>query len=156
MNRTANYTILFALSAVLLAACTVNTGGSPAADATPTKPAAAAPATEPAKTTAAAPTNLGPTTYDASGTMPCSAGKASFDQACGWRVVRNGAGGAEIWISNIASKEILNYRVITFANGEFTAQDGSALQVSKEEDMWTVIADDGGHFRFADAVISGG
>lgn len=143
------------LSAVLLSACTVNTGGSPAAEADTAKPAAAAPAAEPS-TTAAAPANLGPTTYDASGTMPCSAGNASFDQACGWRVVRNGTGGAEIWISNIANKEPLSYRVITFADGEFTAQDGSALQVSKDADMWTVIAADGGHFRFADAVIVGG
>lgn len=30
--------------------------------------------------------------------MPCSADKPSFDQACGWRVLRKTGGGAEIWI----------------------------------------------------------
>lgn len=100
--------------------------------------------------------DLGPMEYDAGGTMPCSAGSPSFDQACGWRVIRDGSGGAEIWISNIASASKPAYRVLVFSGGEFTARDGSPLEVSKEGDTWTVVAADGGHFRFAEAVITGG
>ena len=100
--------------------------------------------------------DLGPATYDASGTMPCSAGAATFDQACGWRVLRKPGGGAEIWISNIAVRERPAYRVLSFAQGEFTARDGAPLQVSKEADMWTVTADGEEHYRFADALITGG
>jgi hypothetical protein len=46
--------------------------------------------------------------------MPCSAGEPSYDQACGWRVLRQADGGAEIWIANIAVSdrdEIANYRL---------------------------------------------
>jgi hypothetical protein len=100
--------------------------------------------------------DLGPTSYDASGTMPCSAGAPSFDQACGWRVVRNPGGGAEIWISNIAVRDRPAYRVLRFDQGEFTARDGAPLQVSKDADTWTVTADGNEHYRFADALITGG
>jgi hypothetical protein len=100
--------------------------------------------------------DLGPATYDASGTMPCSAGAATFDQACGWRVLRKPGGGAEIWISNIAVRERPAYRVLTFAQGEFTARDGAPLQVSKDADAWTIVADGQEHYRFADALITGG
>ncbi len=100
--------------------------------------------------------DMGPSEYDAGGTMPCSRGGPAFDEACGWRVVRDGSGGAEIWISNIASDVKPAYRVLIFSDGEFRAKDGTALQVSKEGDMWTVSAADGGYFRFADAVITGG
>ncbi len=88
--------------------------------------------------------------------MPCSAGNTSFDEACGWRVVRDGSGGAEIWISNIASDVKPAYRVLIYSGGKFTAKDGTSLDVSREDDMWTVSAEDGGHFRFAHAVITGG
>lgn len=71
-------------------------------------------------------------------------------------MVRDGAGGAEIWISNIASEVKPAYRVLVFSNGEFTAQDGTPLEVSKEGDIWIVSAEDGGYFQFADAVITGG
>jgi len=102
------------------------------------------------------PSDLGPTEYDASGTMPCSVGSPSFDESCGWRVLRDGSGGAEIWISNIASDVKPAYRVLLFSDGEFTTQDGTPLEVSKEEDMWTISVEDGGYFQFADAVITGG
>jgi hypothetical protein len=88
--------------------------------------------------------------------MSCSVGSPSFDEVCGWRVVRDGSGGAEIWISNIASDVKPAYRVLLFSDGEFTTQDGTPLEVSKEEDMWTISAEDGGYFQFADAVITGG
>jgi len=101
-------------------------------------------------------TDMGPSTYDASGTMPCSAGAPSFDQACGWRVVRQAGGGAQIWISNIAVRDRPAYRVLTFSRGEFTARDGTPIQVSKEADMWSVTVVGNEHYRFADAVITGG
>ncbi|NEV64624.1 hypothetical protein [Thiorhodococcus minor] len=100
--------------------------------------------------------DLGPMTYDASGTMKCSAGSPSFDQACGWRVVRQADGGAEIWISNIAVSDRPAYRVLRFDQGEFTARDGAPLKVSKDADTWTVMADGNEHYRFADALITGG
>jgi hypothetical protein len=103
-----------------------------------------------------APIDVGPVKYDASGTMPCSAGGATFDEACGWRVVRDGTGGAEIWIANIVGETQPAYRVLVFSGGEFTSRDGTPLQVNRDGDMWTVVAADGGHFRFADAVINGG
>lgn len=101
-------------------------------------------------------TDMGPSTYDASGTMPCSAGAPTFDQACGWRVLRKPGGSAEIWISNIAVRDRPAYRVLTFAQGEFTTRDGASLQVRKDADTWTVTVDGKEHYRFADAVISGG
>ena len=100
--------------------------------------------------------DMGPSEYDASGTMPCSAGSASFDETCGWRVLRDGSGGAEIWISNIASDVKPAYRVLIYSNGSFTAQDGTPLEVSRDEDMWVVSAEDGGNFRLAHALITGG
>jgi hypothetical protein len=72
--------------------------------------------------------DMGPATYDALGTMPCSAGAATFDQACGWRVLRKPGGGAEIWVSNIAVRDRPAHRVLSFAQGEFTARDGGPLQ----------------------------
>jgi hypothetical protein len=69
-------------------------------------------------------------TYEASGTMPCSAGEPSYDQACGWRVLR-------------------------FSNGEFTDRDGDSVQVSKDGEMWSISVGRE-HYRFADALIAGG
>lgn len=46
------------------------------------------------------------------------------------------------------------YRCAAFGNS--AAKDGTALDVSQDEDMWTVSAEDGGHFRFAHALITGG
>ena len=100
--------------------------------------------------------DLGPMEYDASGTMPCSVGGPAFDEACGWRVVRDGSGGAEIWISNIASETKPAYRVLRYADGAFTTRDGTPLEVTQDGDMWTVSAQDGGFFRFPEAVVTGG
>lgn len=100
--------------------------------------------------------DMGPSEYDASGTMPCSAGSDSFNETCGWRVLRDGSGGAEIWISNIASEVNPAYRVLTYSNGSFTARDGTPLEVSRDADMWIVTAADGGKFRFAHSLITGG
>lgn len=100
--------------------------------------------------------DIGPTTYDASGTMPCSAATPSYDGACGWRVLRGEAGSAEIWISNISIPDRPAYRVLNFADGAFTASDGTALEVSKSADMWSVRVPGQEYYRFADAVITGG
>lgn len=100
--------------------------------------------------------DMGPSTYDASGTMPCSAGAPTFDQACGWRVVRKPGGRAEIWISNIAVRDRPAYRVLTFSQGEFSARDGATVRVTKDADQWTITANGQEHYRFADALITGG
>lgn len=100
--------------------------------------------------------DLGPMNYDASGTMPCSVGDESFDGTCGWRVLRKDGGGAELWISNIAVNDRPAYRVLTFSEGEFSDRDGGAIEVAKEADMWTLTIDDREHYRFPDAVITGG
>ena len=98
---------------------------------------------------------LGPSNYDASGTMPCSAGKPTLDQACGWRVLRKPGGAAEIWISNIAVTDRAAYRVLSFSEGEFTDRDGDPVQVSKDGDMWSISVGRE-HYQFADALITGG
>lgn len=99
--------------------------------------------------------DLGPMEYDDSGTMPCSVGKPSFDEACGWRVIRDSSEGVELWISNIASEEKPAYRVLLFSDGAFTAKDGTPLKVSQEGDTWIVSAEDGGYFQIVDEVITG-
>jgi hypothetical protein len=99
--------------------------------------------------------DLGPMTYDASGTMPCSAGEPSYDQACGWRVLRQADGGAELWIANIAVSDRVAFRVLRFSDGEFTDRDGDPVQVSKDGDMWSISVGRE-HYRFADALITGG
>ncbi|NEV60954.1 hypothetical protein [Thiorhodococcus minor] len=128
-------------SALALSAVLAGCGGSPSYNAGSTE---------------SAQIDMGPADYDAGGTMPCSAGRASFNEACGWRVVRDGSGGAEIWISNIARETKPAYRVLTFSKGEFTTRDGTPLQATRDGDRWTITASDGGFFRFPDAVITGG
>ena len=102
------------------------------------------------------PVDLGPMQYDASGTMPCSAGAPSYDQACGWRVLRAPDGAAEIWISNIAVSDKPAYRVLEFSRGAFVARDGSPVEVMKDGDMWSVSVSDNEFYRFADALLTGG
>ena len=100
--------------------------------------------------------DMGPMKYDASGSMPCSAGAPTFDKACGWRVLRKPGGGAEIWISNIAVSDKPAYRVLEFSEGEFTARDGAQVQAAKDADTWAVTVNEKEHYRFANALITGG
>jgi hypothetical protein len=102
------------------------------------------------------PADLGPTKYDASGTLPCSVGSAAYDQACGFRVVRKPGGAAEIWIANIAYNDRVKYRVLDFAEGEFTTRDDAALDYSRDSDNWLVNADGREYYKIPDAVIVGG
>jgi len=102
------------------------------------------------------PADLGPTKYDASGTLPCSAGAATYDQACGFRVVRKPDGAAEIWIANIAYNDQVVYRVLYFAAGEFTTRGGDSLDYSRDSDNWLVNANGREFYKIPDAVIVGG
>lgn len=106
--------------------------------------------------TSLVPADLGPETYDASGTVPCSVGAATYDQACGFRVVRKPDGAAEIWIANIAYNDRVVYRVLDFAEGEFTTRGGDSLDYSRDSDNWLVTADDREYYQIPDAVIVGG
>ena len=100
--------------------------------------------------------DLGPMEYDASGVMACSAGVASYDEACGWRMVRKADGGAEIWISNIAVSDRPAYRVLDFSQGEFTARDGTSLDIGKTGNTWLVSVPGQEYYRFDGAKIIDG
>ena len=102
------------------------------------------------------PADLGPMKYDASGTLPCSVGSVAYDQACGFRVVRKPGGAAEIWIANIAYNDRVEYRVLDFAEGEFTTRDDAALDYSRDSDNWLLSADGREYYKIPDAVIVGG
>jgi len=104
----------------------------------------------------AVPADLGPMKYDASGTIPCSAKTASYDQVCGFRVVRKADGAAEIWISNIANNDVARYRMLYFAHGEFTTRDDAKLEYSRDSDNWLLNADGNEFYKIPDAVIVGG
>ena len=102
------------------------------------------------------PADLGPTSYDASGTLPCSVGAATYDQACGFRVVRKPGGAAEIWIANIAYNDQVVYRVLYFTIGEFTTRGDDSLDYSRDSDDWLVNANGREFYKIPDAVIVGG
>ena len=102
------------------------------------------------------PADLGPMKYDASGTVPCSAKSASYDQQCGFRVLRKPNGEAEIWIANIAYTDEVRYRVLYFAEGEFATRDDAKLDYGRDSDNWLLNADGNEFYRIPDAVIVGG
>jgi len=69
---------------------------------------------------------IGPTKYDASGKLKCSAGQSSLDRWCRFRVVRDKArGSAEIWIESIARKGEVRYRVL---GGDFFSASQTRLK----------------------------
>jgi hypothetical protein len=70
-------------------------------------------------------------------------------------VLRKADGGAELWISNIAVSDHAAFRVLRFSDGAFTDRDGDPVQVSKDGDMWSISVGRE-HYRFADALITGG
>jgi hypothetical protein len=71
-------------------------------------------------------------------------------------VVRKPGGAAEIWIANIAYNDRVKYRVLDFAEGEFTTRDDAALDYSRDSDNWLVNADGREYYKIPDAVIVGG
>jgi len=102
------------------------------------------------------PADLGPAKYDASGGLKCSADSNSYDQICGFRVLRKPGGAAEIWIANIAHNDKVVYRVLYFDHGEFTTRDDAKLDYSRESDNWLLNVDHSEFYQIPDAVILGG
>ena len=103
------------------------------------------------------PGDAGPTTYDASGKVKCSAGKPTLDQWCGFRVLRDRATkSAEIWIEIIANKDEARYRVLYFRDGTFTTHDKAKLSWQRQDDNWWVGADGREFYLIPDALIYGG
>lgn len=99
----------------------------------------------------------GPTEYDASGMVHCSYNGPSFDQQCDFRVIRNRqAGAADIWIENIAGGDSNPYRVLYFANDQFTTRDNARLTWQRQGDEWMVGVAGREFYRIPDAVIVGG
>lgn len=105
--------------------------------------------------TAVGMTDIGPMKYDASGTMQCSDKKPTFNEVCGWRVLRHSDGSAELWISNIAVSDTVAFRVLEFANGEFADRDGVALNVTKSGKIWTVSVPSKEYYRFPNSILKG-
>ena len=102
------------------------------------------------------PIDHGPGNPDATGIVRCSVGAETYDKTCGFRVVRKPGGAAEIWISNIAYNDRVVYRVLNFAQGEFTTRGGDSLDYSRSSDNWLVTADGREHYKIPDALIVGG
>jgi hypothetical protein len=86
--------------------------------------------------------------------MPCSRGAPDFKKVCGYRVVRQPGGAAEIRISNSKDGNPF-YRVLYFAQGEFTTRDAAPIRVARKADEWTLSVGSEEPYRFADAVIRG-
>jgi hypothetical protein len=100
---------------------------------------------------------LGPLKYDASGNVKCSAGTASLDRQCGFRVVRDRAvGSAEIWIVNPVSAKETRFRVLYYADRKFTSNDKSDLAWQRQDDNWWVSVNGKEFYLIPDALIFGG
>lgn len=114
----------------------------------------AAPAAAAAAPTAAG--NAGPSKWDASGTVKCSAGSDKLDKQCGFRVVRNlPRQAADIWIGNVANGEA-DYRFFHYENKTFTTNDKSKLAWQRNDDNWRVSVDGKEFYFIPDALIHGG
>ena len=117
-------------------------------------------AAEPAKAESDAksmlPADLGPMKYDAGGVLKCSVDSAAYDLACGFRIVRKPGGAAEIWIANPTHSDEVRYRVLYFAEGEFTTRDDAKLDYGRDSDNWLMKANGNEFYRIPDAVITGG
>ncbi len=75
-------------------------------------------------------TTKGPTDYQASGMMRCSADTALYDNTCSYRVVQ-GDGTAEIWISDVAKNKYSRYRVFYFDGENFRSESGEPVTSEK-------------------------
>jgi hypothetical protein len=122
-----------------------------------TQPAAsAAPAATSVAPNAAAASGAGPAKWDASGSVKCSAGSDTFDQMCGFRVVRDlPRKAADVWIGNAATGQS-NYRYLHYADKVFTTNDKSKLAWQRKDDNWWVSVNGREFYFIPDALIHGG
>jgi len=105
---------------------------------------------------AAAAGNAGPSKWDASGSVKCSAGSATLDKQCGFRVVRDlPKKAADIWVANIAKGEA-EYRFFHYADKVFTTNDSAKLSWQRQDDNWWVGVDGKEFYLIPDALIHGG
>jgi hypothetical protein len=88
---------------------------------------------------------------EATGTMPCSFGRASLDRTCPWHVERRAQDVALIRIERPSGGP----RLLSVTHGEVAAQ-GAPVRVQKQGDLWTVTVDGREHYRFAEALLNGG
>jgi len=99
----------------------------------------------------------GPTRYDASGSIKCSAGKPTLDRQCGFRVIREkGKARAEIWIASPIRSDKPVYRVLYFSEKMFTTRGPSDLSWQRQEDNWWVGVDGKEFYFIPDAALFGG
>jgi hypothetical protein len=105
----------------------------------------------------ATPTETGPVKYNAYGEIKCSTDKPTLDQWCEFRVLRDlSKHSAEIWITNIAFKDEVHYRVLYFADGKFTTNDKAKLAWQRQNENWRVSIDGREFYFIPDALIYGG
>ena len=134
-GETVNYTLSVAVT------------GSAKKPPTSAAPAAPAPAVA---------THAGPAKWDASGSVKCSAGSDTFDQMCGFRVVRDlPKKAADIWIGNAANGQS-DYRYLHYADKVFTTNDKSKLAWQRKDDNWWVSVNGREFYFIPDALIHGG
>jgi hypothetical protein len=96
-----------------------------------------------------------PAKYNASGSVKCSSGSAALDRMCEFRVVRNGASGADVWVVNADASSPVKHRLLRLTNKVFTTNDGSKLPSERKADNWLVTAGQERYF-IPDAAIFGG
>lgn len=93
------------------------------------------------------------TPYHATGQVPCSMGSARTGSAqCDFGVIRGKSGNAVVHVTPPGGFK----RVLTFAGGKVTANDGAKVKASKSGDRWLVEVNDYEHYRIPEAVIAGG
>ena len=101
--------------------------------------------------------DAGPTKYDASGSVKCSAGEPALDLQCGFRVIREkGKPNAEIWIALPGQKDKGAFRVLYYNDKIFTTRGPSDLSWHRQEDNWWVGVDGKEFYFIPDAALLGG
>jgi hypothetical protein len=93
-----------------------------------------------------------PDVVDASGDVPCSAGKASLDQLCAFKVQRSNKG-AKIWVARPGTDSL---RVLRFKENSFSSDDGAELSWERDSDNWKLSAEGEEFYWIPDALIYGG
>jgi hypothetical protein len=102
------------------------------------------------------PGNVGPTKWDASGSVTCSVDRDTFDRQCGFRVVRDLAKqSADIWVGNVANGEA-DYRFLHYGNKAFTTNDNAKVAWQRKDDNWSVSVNGKEFYLIPDALVHGG